>query len=90
MALPSPHDSSCDELALQVGAARVDVSARESVASWPGEGDVETAVAAALTRAAEAGRWDVVTRLARELEARRLASGDNVVRLDDARRKEGA
>jgi hypothetical protein len=37
---------------------------------------VEDALGVALTRAAEAGRWDVVSQLARELEARRLASAD--------------
>jgi len=46
--------------------ARVDVSAREPVGTWPTGTDVETALAAALTRAAEAGRWDVVGQLARE------------------------
>jgi hypothetical protein len=45
------------------------------------------ALAAALKRAAEAGRWDVVAQLARELEARRLANAGNVVRLGHARRK---
>jgi len=34
---------------------------------------VETALAAALSRAAEAGRFDVVVQLVRELEARRRA-----------------
>jgi hypothetical protein len=56
---------------------RVDVSARELVAIGPttnGVADpVECALATALARAAEAGRWDVVAELARELEARRLA-----------------
>ena len=36
----------------------------------------------ALYRAAEAGRFDVVAQLARELEARRLSGADNVVALD--------
>lgn len=39
----------------------------------------------ALMRASEAGRWDVVAQLAKELEARRLA-GSNVATLADARR----
>jgi hypothetical protein len=68
---------------------RVDVSAREPVGTWPTGTDVETALAVALTRAAEAGRWDIVAQLARELEARRLAQADNVVRLK-AMRKGGA
>jgi hypothetical protein len=37
------------------------------------------ALANALARASEAGRWDVVAHLARELEARRLAGASNVV-----------
>lgn len=43
--------------------------------------DVEAALADALSKAAAAGRWDVVAQLARELEARRLASAGNVVAL---------
>jgi hypothetical protein len=43
---------------------------------------VEAALAKALERATAAGRWDVVSQLARELEARRLARMDNVVALD--------
>ncbi len=35
----------------------------------------------ALLLAAEAGRWDVVAQLAKELEHRRLASSPNVVQL---------
>lgn len=41
------------------------------------EGDLERA----LRLAAEAGQWDVVTLLGRELEARRLAASPNVVAL---------
>jgi len=48
--------------------------------------DVETRLAVALSRAAEAGRFDIVAQLARELEARRLARAGNVVRLDDRER----
>jgi hypothetical protein len=48
---------------------------------------IETGLAAALSRAAEAGRFDVVAQLARELEARRLARASNVVRLDDGKRR---
>ncbi len=39
---------------------------------------VDDALAEALRGAAAAGRWDVVALLARELEARRLASAGNV------------
>jgi len=47
--------------------------------------DVEAALVKALDRAAEAGRFDVVSQLARELEARRLSRAGNVVRLDEER-----
>lgn len=40
----------------------------------------------ALRLAAGAGRWDVVSQLARELEARRLADAGNVVPIDPKRR----
>jgi hypothetical protein len=67
---------------------RVDVSAREPVSFGPSEsslsGSVEDALALALTRASEAERWDVVSQLARELEARRLA-GAGVVSLEHRR-----
>jgi hypothetical protein len=42
-------------------------------------------LAAALTEAAKAGRFDVVSQLARELEARRLARSPNVIDLDAKR-----
>ena len=42
---------------------------------------VEQALARALDAAAAAGRFDVVSQLARELEARRLATSGNVVAL---------
>ena len=48
--------------------------------------DVESGLAAALLRAAEAGRFDVVALLARELETRRLARVGDVVRPDDPER----
>lgn len=51
---------------------------------------VEDALAAALGRASEAGRWDVVVQLARELEARRLAGAGNVVRFEGSRGKDDA
>ena len=41
----------------------------------------------ALAAAAAAGRWDVVSQLARELEARRLASSTNVVTLKPGARR---
>jgi hypothetical protein len=47
---------------------------------------VESGLAAALLRAAEAGRFDVVAQLAGELEARRLARAGNVVRPDEGER----
>jgi hypothetical protein len=47
---------------------------RREVSALSGTGDpVETGLARALDRASEAGRFDVVAQLARELEARRLA-----------------
>jgi hypothetical protein len=45
------------------------------------------ALAHALTEAAKAGRFDVVARLAGELEARRLARMGNVVALDTKTRR---
>jgi len=71
-------------------ATRIDVSARELVANGPNEstprGSVEDMLAATLARAAEAGRWDIVAQLARELEARRLA-GAGIAQLDATRGK---
>jgi hypothetical protein len=49
---------------------------------------IDTALAFALTEAAKAGRFDVVAQLAKELEARRLASSPNVVTLDSARARQ--
>jgi hypothetical protein len=46
-----------------------------------GEDQVEAALARALDRASETGRFDVVAQLARELEARRFALLPNVVAL---------
>ncbi len=48
---------------------------------------IEQALTKALTEASAAGRFDVVAQLARELEARRLASagGGKVVPIDRAR-----
>ena len=47
-----------------------------------GTDQVEAALARALDRASEAGRFDVVAQLARELEARRLARLPNLVPLE--------
>jgi hypothetical protein len=62
------QDSRADE------PARIDVSARELVAFGPNESEsadnVEEALAFALAEAARAGNWDVVSQLARLLEAR--------------------
>ena len=46
-------------------------------------GPVEASLARALQLAAEAQRWEAVTQLARELEARRLARMPNVVSMED-------
>ena len=51
---------------------------------------VEAALAKALEGATAAGRWEVVSQLARELEARRLARMGNVVTLDPKTRLRGA
>jgi hypothetical protein len=48
---------------------------------------VEAALAAAMCAATAAGRFDVVSQLARELEARRCARAGNVVRLEPSRGK---
>jgi hypothetical protein len=53
----------------------------------PEGGDVEAALAYALTEAARAGRFDVVAQLAKELEARRFAVAGNVVALPERRRR---
>jgi hypothetical protein len=53
------------------GPSRVDVSARPLVATGPTQAEVEKLLAEALGKAADAGRWDIVAQLARELEARR-------------------
>ncbi len=47
--------------------------------------DVIASLTLALARAAEAGRWDVVALLAKELEARRLESAGNVVAIGTRR-----
>ncbi len=69
------------DLATPGDAKQPDVSA-----ALPAE-PVEVVLARALSRAADAGRWDIVTQLAKELEAMRLAHAGNVVRLDDHERR---
>jgi hypothetical protein len=51
---------------------------------------VEMELARALGKAADAGRFDVVAQLAKELEARRLARLTNVVAFDARCRREPA
>jgi hypothetical protein len=58
----------------------VDVSQR----SKPIPDDVESALVRALSAAAEAGRFDLVVQLAKELEARRIAVARNVVPIGQA------
>src|SRR5260370_37191668 len=74
-------------------ATRIDESAWDQVATGPNEstprGSVEDMLAVALARASEAGRWDIVAQLARELQARRLACA-GVRQLDAARGKESS
>jgi len=55
--------------------------------STAGRPSVEDAIARALSDAASAGRWDVVAALARELEARRVASAGNIVKLESGNRR---
>ena len=50
---------------------------------------MEPALARALAQAAEAGRFDVVAQLAKELEARRLGRMGNVVALPTKTRQRG-
>jgi hypothetical protein len=57
-------------------------------AECTGEDDVEAALAGALAKAADVGRFDVVALLAGELQARRLARG-GVVALEAKRRGRG-
>jgi hypothetical protein len=70
--------------ATQDDAKRPEVSALSASAD-----PVEAAISQALYRAAEAGRFDLVAQLARELEARRLSRADNVVALDAKGRQRG-
>ncbi len=71
---------------------RVDAKCAEAGGHWPKQkpdrtgapASIEDALAGALSAAAGCGRWDVVSQLAKELEARRLALG-GVTSLDDVR-----
>ena len=77
--MPTVADRRADDADLTT---KGDTKRREvSALSAPGN-PVELALSQALYRAAEAGRFDVVAQLARELEARRLSGADNVVALD--------
>jgi len=68
--------------------APVDRLSGQSVGIPSGPDAVELALADALTKAATAGRWDVVARLAAELETRRKARLE-VVDLGAERAKRG-
>ena len=57
----------------------IDAQVREVSPVAQRETQRDDALERALTLAAEAGRWDVVALLAKELEARRIASAGNVV-----------
>ncbi|HMI87206.1 MAG TPA: hypothetical protein VK550_24100 [Polyangiaceae bacterium] len=60
-----------------------------SEAPWPDADVVETALAYAIRKATDAGEWERVTQLAKELEARRLARATNVISIDARRDKGG-
>jgi hypothetical protein len=68
---------------------RVGQSWGNPAADGRGGDEVDRVLASALGKAADAGRFDVVAQLARELEARRLARTGNVVRIQDEREKRG-
>jgi hypothetical protein len=68
-------------------ATKGDAKRREVSALLAADDPLEGALARALDRAAEAGRFDVVAQLARELEARRLARAGNVVAFDPKTRQ---
>jgi hypothetical protein len=63
------------------GEAHATATDVDGTATPAGRGSAIDPLERALALAAEAGRWDVVAQLARELEARRLASAPNVVPL---------
>jgi len=82
--LPEKTASDCVEPIEQRSPSAATVLA-ESQPSKPEPIDVEAGLVRALEGGAAAQRWDVVAQLAKELEARRLASAGNVVALDRAR-----
>lgn len=69
------------------GQARTTPDATAVGRSWGDADPVEAAIAEALRKATEVGRFDVVAQLARELEARRTAGAGNVVALPQGRRR---
>jgi hypothetical protein len=81
-----PQDSATSVSQSAEDVARSDDVLPRSAAAWDPD-PVEAALARALDRGSEAGRFDVVAQLARELEARRLGRARNVVRLEDKRAK---
>ena len=70
-------------------ATKGDAKRREVSALAAPRDPVEVALSHALYLAAEAGRFDVVAQLAKELEARRLFRAGNVVALDTNARQLG-
>ena len=88
------HDASARDEVTRVDASKHPATAIGPTIGPSGDpsGDVvEAALAKALEQAASAARWDIVSQLARELEARRLAArAGNVVALDPNKRRGGA
>jgi hypothetical protein len=80
---PGPEKTSPD-----VETSSTEIVPPEMVAgqSRGNEDPLEAALAKAIEGAAAAGRFDVVAQIAKELEARRLATMGNVVKLDRKRR----
>jgi len=71
----------------EAGSVDSEIPSRFEDSDLPREADpVETALAAALTKATTEGRWDLVAQLAGELQARRTARA-RVPSLDDERRR---
>ncbi len=69
------ESTTIDEVSTETDPSPDELSPRSLLASGPNESqdglNVDAALSVAVTAAAAAGRWDVVTQLARELEARR-------------------
>jgi hypothetical protein len=80
------HDPACFPVSPDDSSRNVTAFGASEPAATSSAVDVENGLAAALLRAAEAGRFDIVAQLARELEARRLARTGHVIRLDDDER----